>query len=101
MMRLHRDVEMLKAKGIKLLVVCPEDEKGVEKFTKDFDFGFDFVADHKHTLADKYNQQVKILKFGRMPAQIVLNKDLEVVYSHYAKNMKDIVEEREIFSELL
>ncbi len=100
MMRLHHEIEMIKAKNIKLIVVCPENKEKIEKFAKDMDFSFDFVADSSHKLADEYNQQVKILKFGRMPAQIVLDKNLNVIYSHYASSMKDIVEESEILAKL-
>ncbi len=49
------------------------------------------VADSDHFLADKYGQEIKILKLGRMPSQLVLDKDENIIFKHYAKSMRDIV----------
>ncbi len=93
MMRLHHDIEKFDKKSIRVIAVCPESVLGIEKFTNKQPMNFDMLSDEKHLIADKYRQQVKILKLGRLPAQIVIDKDQKVVFKHIGSNMKDIVEE--------
>jgi len=37
-----------------------------------------------------YGQEVKLLKFGRMPAQILIDMQGIVKYAHYGQSMSDI-----------
>lgn len=37
-----------------------------------------------------YGQQIKIFKFGRMPAQVLVDKAGVARYIHYGHNMQDI-----------
>jgi peroxiredoxin Q/BCP len=50
---------------------------------------FRFTADPEHAVADRYGQEVKLLKFGRIPAIMVIDKQGQVLQSHYADNMRD------------
>ena len=58
------------------------------------------LADPKHTVADRYGQQVKILKWGRMPALMILDKRGRVRFVHYAEDMKDYPELHELYDTL-
>ncbi len=99
MVRLHQEKDFLKSKNVNLVVIVPENEAGLTKYLNNTSINLNFVSDSKHTIADKYHQAVKFLKLGRMPAQILLDKDLNVVYEHHASNMKDVVLESEIFKD--
>ena len=48
------------------------------------------LADPTHTVAKRYGQEVKLLKLGRMPALMVVDKAGQVVHSHYGTSMSDI-----------
>ncbi len=50
---------------------------------------FSGLSDSRHAVADLYGQQVKLLKFGRMPALLIVDKKGRVRFTHYAENMKD------------
>ncbi|MCK4466957.1 MAG: hypothetical protein KAU60_01245 [Desulfobacterales bacterium] len=43
-----------------------------------------------HKVANLYKQQWKLAKLGLMPALFVINREGEIVFSYYSKNMKDI-----------
>ncbi len=47
------------------------------------------LADPKHSVAEIYGQQVKLLKFGRMPALMLVDKKGHIRFKHYAENMRD------------
>lgn len=58
------------------------------------------LPDPKHTVAERYGQQVKLLKLGRMPALMVVDKKGRVRYTHHAQNMRDYPTMEELFDVL-
>lgn len=58
------------------------------------------LADPQHSVAEQYGQQVKLLKFGRMPALLIVDKKRRVRFSHYAENMRDYPTLEEMFAVL-
>ncbi len=100
MMQLHQDKEKFENKDIKIIVICPEREDKIRKFLDKEPLDLTFVSDPTHTLADNYNQQVKLFKLGRMPAQILINQDGNKVLEHFANSMADIIENEEILAKV-
>lgn len=49
-------------------------------------------------MADLYDQQVKLLKLGRMPALIIIDKSGQIRYRHYGDSMRDIPANDEILA---
>ncbi len=96
-MQLHKDKHEFEKRSIKVVVICPEKLNNIHKFLSSEFLDLEFVSDPKHILANKYNQQVKILKLGRLPAQIILDKNGKKVFEHFANSMRDIVENHKIF----
>ncbi len=58
------------------------------------------LSDSKHEVADLYGQEVKLLKFGRMPALMIVDKKGRIRFAHYAENMRDYPELQEMFDVL-
>jgi len=56
------------------------------------------TADPKHVIANLYGQKVKLLKLGRMPALMVIDKEGKIRYQHYGDSMSDIPSNEEILS---
>ncbi len=98
MMQLHQDIDKFNEKKIKIVDICPEKESKVEAFIAKNKLNLDLVSDNSHNIANKYGQQVKLLKLGRMPAQIILDGKGEVVFKSFANSMKDIIENKDILS---
>ena len=73
-------------------VVTGKEREG-EKFKDYFgEHNLEFVGlpDPKHSVLKLYGQQVKIFKFGRMPAQLLIDKEGAVRFVHYGHDMTDI-----------
>ncbi len=100
MMQLHQDADKFEEKKIKLIAICPEKIEKVKKFQEEKNLNFDLVSDYDHYLADKYGQETKILKLGRMPAQIIIDKERKIFCKHYASSMRDIIENDEVLKKL-
>lgn len=100
MLQLQQKLDFLKQQKIAVAVVVPDKKAKLDKYLANNPLDLNFVLDDKHQVADKYQQEVKLLRLGRMPAQIVLNNQLKPVYQHFAKSMADIVAEEIIFQEI-
>ena len=48
------------------------------------------LPDPHRRVLNQYGQQVKIFKFGRMPAQVIIDKSGTIRYLHYGLSMSDI-----------
>jgi peroxiredoxin Q/BCP len=62
--------------------------------------GYPFVglADPTHKVAELYGQQVKLLKFGRMPALMVIDKAGKIRFIHYGNSMSDIPRNKDMLN---
>jgi peroxiredoxin Q/BCP len=56
------------------------------------------LPDPKHRILKKYGQEVNLFKFGRMPAQVLIDKQSIARFVHYGKSMSDIPSNEEILS---
>jgi len=93
---LRQDHSLFEAKDTVVVAIGPEDKESFAKYWKENDMPFPGIPDPEHRIADLYNQQVNFLKLGRMPAQVIIDKQSIVRYIHYGNSMKDIPENKEI-----
>ena len=100
MAQLRQDYAQFAQRDTEVVVVGPEDQAAFAKYWQQEDFPFVGLADPDHTVANQYGQQVKLLKFGRMPALMVIDKQGQVRFKHYASSMSDIVSNSELFDVL-
>jgi peroxiredoxin len=54
------------------------------------------LADPDHVVAGLYGQEVSLLKLGRVPALVVVDRAGRIRLSHYAANMADIPSNRRV-----
>lgn len=90
MAQLRRDYREFTAKDAEVIVAGPEDREAFRDFWVKEELPFIGLPDPDHSLIDLYGQEVKLLKFGRMPAQMVIDKQGIVIYAHYGQSMSDI-----------
>jgi peroxiredoxin len=90
MAQLRQDYAQFLARDAAILVVWPDDEDAVRDYCENEKLPFTNLVDPGHEVASQYGQQTKILKFGRMPALVVLDRDGTVEYEHKANSMSDI-----------
>ena len=90
MAQLRRDFSEFEKHNAVILVVGPEDAPAFARYWREHDLPFTGLPDPGHTVLNLYGQEIKLLKFGRMPAQILVDKAGKVRSIHYGQDMADI-----------
>jgi peroxiredoxin len=75
-----------------VIAVGPDSHQDFIKFWEQSQMPIIGLADPEHVVARLYDQEVTLLKFGRVPAQMIIDKNGVVRYVHYARSMADIPE---------
>ncbi len=100
MAQLRQDYAQFVSREAEVLVIGPEDREAFQAYWQKEHLPFVGLADPQHTVADQYGQQVKLLKLGRMPAMMVIDKAGVVRFRHYGGGMSDIVPNRRVLAVL-
>ena len=90
MTQLRLDYQRFIERNTEIIAIGPEDEKSFADWWHSNQMPFIGIADPKHVVADKYGQQVKLLKLGRMPALVVVDRQGSIRFRHYGQSMSDI-----------
>ncbi len=90
MAQLRQDYDQFVARGAEIVVVGPEDAGAFARYWRENDLPFVGLPNPDHSVLKLYGQQVKLFKFGRMPAQVMIDRDGVVRYVHYGHDMTDI-----------
>ena len=98
MAQLRQDYQEFVSRDAKVVVVGPDTESAFRDFWQKEDMPVIGLADPSHTVAQRYGQEVKLLRMGRMPAMMVIDKTGVVRYKHYGDAMSDIPQSSEILA---
>ena len=98
MAQLRQDYRQFVERGAEIVVVGPEDGPAFERYWQKEELFFIGLPDPDHTVANLYGQEVKLLKMGRLPALMVVDKEGWVRYQHYGQSMSDIPPNDEILA---
>ena len=90
MAQLRRDHDEFVAHDTVVVVVGPENEKKFESYFRENELPFVGLPDPKHKVLRQYGQEIRIFKFGRMPAQVLIDKQGIARFVHYGHDMTDI-----------
>ena len=97
MMQLHQDYEKFLDNDTEIIIIGPEKKEKFKAFWEENGYNFYGIPDKNKKVLGLYGQQIKLLKLGRMPAQMLIDKKGFLKYIHYGHSMKDIPENHEIF----
>ena len=78
------------------MVVGPDSAEAFQKRWQAEGFAFIGLPDPEHRVLELFGQQVKIFKLGRMPAQVLVDRQGIVRFVYYGASMSDIPEPAEI-----
>lgn len=95
-MQLHQDYDKFAEKDTIIVTIGPESSNNFKTYWEENNYKFYGIPDAKQSVLKLYEQEVNILKLGRMPAQMLVDKDGVLRYIHYGHSMKDIPENSEI-----
>jgi peroxiredoxin Q/BCP len=90
MAQLRQDFTEFEKRGTTILVVGPENAATFARYFKENDLPFTGLPDPAHTILKLYGQEINLFKFGRMPAQLLIDKDGMARFIHYGHDMSDI-----------
>ena len=98
MAQLCQDINQFTNREVAVVVIGPEDAKKFSAYFSKHNLPFIGLPDPKHQVLKKYGQEIKLFKFGRMPAQLLIDKEGTVRFVHYGHSMSDIPPNEELLS---
>lgn len=96
MMQLHQDYDKFVELETEIVAIGPENAKSFKSYWEENKLKFHGIPDETHSVLKLYGQKVNIFKLGRMPAQMIVDKEGILRYIHYGHSMKDIPESAEM-----
>jgi peroxiredoxin len=98
MAQLRQDYAEFTARGAEVVVVGPEDAEAFREFWTKGELPFVGLPDPTHSVSEMYGQEIKLLKFGRMPSMLIIDKAGDIRYKHYGEQMSDIPPNAEVLA---
>ncbi len=96
MAQLRRDFKKFQTAETVIVVVGPENKSAFATYWQEYDLPFIGLPDPKHSVLKRFGQEVKLFKLGRMPAQVIVDKEGIARYAHYGHSMRDIPSNEEL-----
>lgn len=96
MAQLRQDYDQFVARGAEIVVVGPEGPAAFRDYWQREKLPFVGLPDPEHAVLKRYGQEVKLFKFGRMPAQVIVDRQGLARYVHYGHDMSDIPANEEL-----
>jgi peroxiredoxin Q/BCP len=96
MAQLRRDYSKFQALDTEIVVVGPEEAGAFRLYWKVHKLPFIGLPDPTHSVLKRYGQEINLFKLGRMPAEVIIDKQGIARYAHYGHAMNDIPENEEI-----
>jgi peroxiredoxin Q/BCP len=100
MAQLRRDYMEFVKRETEIVVIGPEKAMAFRKYWAKEKLQFIGLPDPEHHVLKRYGQQVKLFKFGRMPAQMLVDKSGMLRFVHYGQSMSDIPDNKALFSSI-
>ncbi len=80
--------------------ILVDNEKNAQKMEQKYARKYAVFYDESKKVAAMLKQEIKLVKLGRMPGLLVIDKEGIIKYAYYGKNMHDIPENDEILQVL-
>src|SRR5512136_1784506 len=98
MAQLRQDFQEFIKRQTKVIVVGPDSPPNFERYWHEHDLPFIGLPDPKATVLKRYGQEVSLFKLGRMPAQVIVDKEGVARFAHYGHSMSDIPKNAEVLA---
>jgi len=93
---LRRDHKQFTERDTIILIISPEKATSLRDYWLKHKIPFTGLPDEDKSVLKLYGQANKALKFGRLPAQVLIDKQGLIRYLHYGKSMSDITDNQTI-----
>jgi peroxiredoxin Q/BCP len=98
MAQLRQDYPQFVERDAEVITIGPEDPQRFARYWQEHEMPFVGIPDPRHVVARMYGQEVRLLKMGRLPAQVIVDKAGKVRYAHYGRSMSDIPANAELLA---
>jgi peroxiredoxin Q/BCP len=98
MAQLRQDHQEFIKRNTTVVVAGPENAASFSDYFEKHDLPFVGIPDPTASVLKLYGQEVNLFKLGRMPAQVIVDKNGTARFVHYGHSMSDIPENEELFS---
>ena len=85
-------------RGAEVIAVGPEGALEFQDYWAENELPFIGLPDPSHTVLKLYKQEFKLLKFGRMPAQILIDRQGKARFANYGDDMRDYASDEELLA---
>ena len=89
-MQLRQDYSQFTKRNTEVLVIAPDDPGDLKSFWISEALPFPALLDADHEVASRYRQEFNLLKLGRMPAMLIVDREGCIAYQHFGASMSDI-----------
>jgi peroxiredoxin Q/BCP len=96
MAQLRQGYAAFQERNTEIMVVGPEKKTAFSAFWARHELPFIGLPDPGHTVLKRFGQEVNLFKLGRMPAQVLIDRNGIVRFAHYGHSMTDIPQNEEI-----
>jgi peroxiredoxin Q/BCP len=90
MAQLRQAMDQFLKRDTAIVIVGPDNEAAFARYFEKHGLEYTGCPDPRHSILKLYGQQVKLFKLGRMPAQVLVDKQGIVRFAHYGLSMRDI-----------
>jgi peroxiredoxin len=97
MAQLRHDYPEFVKRGAEVVILGPNDRDGFKRIWQMEELQMVGLADPESKVANMYQQEVNLLKFGRLPALVVIDKQGIMRLVHHSKSMRDIPDNITLF----
>jgi peroxiredoxin Q/BCP len=97
---LRQDYQLFIDRQAVILVVGPEQALEFSSYWRENSLPFIGLPDPRHAVLRLYGQEISLFKLGRMPAQVVIDKNGIARFVHYGNSMMDIPSNEEMIAVL-
>lgn len=98
MAQLRHDFQEFVDRQTKIIVVGPENDRAFAAYWRENDLPFIGLPDPTASVLKLYGQEVNLFKLGRMPAQVIVDREGIARFVHYGHSMSDIPENQELLN---
>jgi peroxiredoxin Q/BCP len=98
MAQLRQDYAQFVERDTEVIAIGPERRGQFARYWQEHEMPFVGIPDPRHIVAKLYGQEVRLLKMGRLPAQVIVDKTGRVRYVHYGRSMSDISHNDELLA---
>jgi peroxiredoxin len=96
MAQLRQDYLEYRDRNAEIIAVGPEKRDAFVDYWEKHKLPFVGLPDPEHTVLKLYGQEIELFKMGRMPAQVIVDKEGIARYVHYGHSMSDIPSNEEL-----